>query len=270
MTDEPISEGDLVLPTLYVINTRSRVTTSELIPILEKLLKPTGKDAEILKNRKDSHFSQKVRNLVSHRKLEKLGYATYSKVGRSGAYTINENGKRILEINKDALEYLLSEDFNYEDFNYQDIKDSLVVMTKMSEQEKKAFIYNENLVITEGTKLSKNVQMYERSKKLRDIAINHYALNGHIGCCVCSFNFFAQYGERGKGYIEIHHQKPICQYEDEDGNMFIEQALQNVVPVCSNCHRMIHREKNVPMSVEELRQLVQNAQHTKISRLPKQ
>ncbi len=103
MTDKRISESDLVLPTLYVISTESQVTTSKLIPILERLLKPTGKDAEILKNRRDTHFSQKVRNLVSHRTLERLGYATYSKIGKSGAYTINENGKSFLQINKDAL-----------------------------------------------------------------------------------------------------------------------------------------------------------------------
>lgn len=263
MTDKLISEADLVLPTLYVINTESRVTTSQLIPILEKHMKPMGKDAEILKNRKDTHFSQKVRNLVSHRTLEKLGYATYSEVGGSGAYTINENGTRILEVNRDNLEFLFGDEFNYHDFNYQDIKDTLVVMTKMSEQRKKAFIYDENydenLVIIEGSKQRKNVQIYERSRKLREVAINHYRQNGHLKCCVCSFDYYTYYGERGRGFIEIHHQKPIFQYEDEDMNMFIKRALQNVVPVCSNCHRMIHRVKNAPIPVEELRRLVQQA-----------
>ncbi|TMD64428.1 MAG: hypothetical protein E6I91_11110 [Chloroflexi bacterium] len=65
---------------------------------------------------------------------------------------------------------------------------------------------------------------------------------------VCSFDFYEVYGERGRGYIEIHHQKPIFQYEEQDIGKFIENALQNVIPVCSNCHRMIHREKNAPIT----------------------
>src|SRR5258708_7267008 len=116
MTDKRIGEEELVLPTLYVINSNPGVTTSQLIPILAKLLKPTGKDAEIITNRNDTYFSQKVRNLVSHRKLANLGYATYGKVGRSGAYTLNENGKRFLAVNRDNLEYLFGDDFNYQDF----------------------------------------------------------------------------------------------------------------------------------------------------------
>jgi len=197
-----------------------------------------------------------VRNLVSHRTLQKLGYANYSRINGSGAYTITERGKEFLEINRRILEYLFSEDFNYEDFNYEDIKDSLTVMAKMSEQNRKGFLYNENLVITEGIKRRRDVQVYERSRRLREGFINHYMQNGHLKCCVCSFDFYAHYGERGKGFIEIHHQKPVFQYDDGDMNQFIDKALQNVVPVCSNCHRMIHREKNAPMPIEELKQLV--------------
>src|SRR5437667_7110475 len=98
MADDRISETDLILPALYVINREPQVTTSQLIPILEELLNPTGKDAEILKNRRDTHFSQKVRNLVSHRTLKKLGYATYSKLGKSGTYTITDRGKEVLQV----------------------------------------------------------------------------------------------------------------------------------------------------------------------------
>lgn len=43
------------------------LTTTELIELLEQRLKPTGKDSEIAIGRSDTYFSQKVRNLVSHR-----------------------------------------------------------------------------------------------------------------------------------------------------------------------------------------------------------
>ena len=130
----------------------------------------------------------------------------------------------------------------------------------------KIVIYDENLVIEEGIRKVKNIQMYERSKKLREAAINRNIINGHLECTVCSFDFYAVYGEKGRGYIEIHHQKPIFQYKDQDTTKFLEQALQNVVPVCSNCHRMIHRAKNAPMPVEVLRQVVEQIRvHSSLS-----
>ena len=60
------------------------ITTEDLIPILEGILKPRGDDLKILSGRSDTHFSQKVRNLVSHRpqstSLESRGLAIYDDV----------------------------------------------------------------------------------------------------------------------------------------------------------------------------------------------
>ena len=79
MTDKRVSETELVLPALYFINKEPGITTSRLKSLLVDLLKPTGKDAEIAKNRSDTYFEQKVRNLVSHRTLQRLGYAEYKR-----------------------------------------------------------------------------------------------------------------------------------------------------------------------------------------------
>lgn len=46
-----------------------------LIKELEKELKPTGRDSEIISGRRDTYFSQKVRNLNSHKTLERLALA---------------------------------------------------------------------------------------------------------------------------------------------------------------------------------------------------
>lgn len=91
-----ISERELVVPALRTINSRDRTTTSDLIKKLTGLLKPTGKDAELLKNRKDTKFSQKVRNLVSHRTLVNFGYATYRRIKRNGLHKITKKGQRYL------------------------------------------------------------------------------------------------------------------------------------------------------------------------------
>jgi len=72
------------------------LTTSELITRLTKRLQPTGKDAEIATNRSDTYFSQKVRNLVSHRNqstgLVACGIADYDSVSES--WTLTKTGRR--------------------------------------------------------------------------------------------------------------------------------------------------------------------------------
>ena len=63
------------------------LTTTELIDILTRLMKPTGKDAKIATGRNDTYFSQKVRNLVSHRNsasgLSARGLASYDPANES-------------------------------------------------------------------------------------------------------------------------------------------------------------------------------------------
>ncbi len=61
------SESEIVVVALGVIRQKGKVTTTELISELEKLMNPTGNDAAILNGRNDSKFSQKVRNIVSHK-----------------------------------------------------------------------------------------------------------------------------------------------------------------------------------------------------------
>jgi hypothetical protein len=64
-----ISEADLLIPTLRLLASQpnGRMTTSRLISELEILMEPTGEDAEILEGRHDTHFSQIVRNMISHK-----------------------------------------------------------------------------------------------------------------------------------------------------------------------------------------------------------
>ena len=56
--------------------------------------------------------------------------------------------------------------------------------------------------------------------------------------------FASVYGsDYGETCIEIHHKKPLFTYEDNDVSKTIAEALKNVIPVCPNCHRVIHRHK---------------------------
>ena len=64
MEEKRYSEEELIDPALFEIyRVGGTITTSDLIKSLIKVLDPQGEDAEILFGRKDTRFSQKVRNL---------------------------------------------------------------------------------------------------------------------------------------------------------------------------------------------------------------
>ena len=72
------SENDLIIHSLKIIKKYPQgIETKDLIQILRLTLDPSGEDLEILSGRSDDKFSQKVRNLKSHKTLEKKGFAKF-------------------------------------------------------------------------------------------------------------------------------------------------------------------------------------------------
>lgn len=231
MANSRITESDLVLPSLYLmtLNPRGVISTSELIQLLTKLLKPKGIDAQILSNRSDTYFSQKVRNLKSHDTLTKYGYANYS----NGTYCITAKGRELVENNRVNIQYILSSGFDY-----NDVKSSLGEV--YNSRASTIIPYEE--IIAEGNEKTVVTKSYERSRKLRNAAIEYFSRNGIITCDCCGFEFKSFYGEKyGTSCIEIHHLKPIFQYAGKNVVQTIDDALRNVLPVCPNCHRVIHK-----------------------------
>lgn len=249
-----ITEEQLILPSLYLMDSSENktITTSEMKNALISIFKPSGEDAQLAKGRSDSFFTQKVRNLKSHDTLENLGYASYHQKlsgEKSGSFSITEDGKKYLDENIDVVKYLLNNDFSSDD-----LKEALDVVSSNRQRAKKIETFDENLTINEGTQTIVRTKVYKRSSKLRAQAINYYTnIDGRIKCKVCCFDFEEFYGEHGAGFIEIHHQKPVFQFDGEDVERTITNALENVIPVCSNCHRMIHRRRDNPLSFSEMK-----------------
>ena len=240
-----ITENQLILPSLFLISLSSTkgLSTADLIPKLRDLLKPSGEDLEILAGRNDDKFSQKVRNLKAHNTFERYNFANY----KNGIVTISSKGLSYLHENMDKLKYLLVNDFQWDD-----LKEGLDIVQKSTEQKRKIEVFDETITIQEGVKKLVETKVYERSSALRKAAIEHFTQHDDILCDACKFSYNKFYGEIGKGYIEIHHIKPIFKYEDEELGKTIDDALNNVVPVCSNCHRMIHRDWRKPLQVDFL------------------
>ncbi len=104
--------------------------------------------------------------------------------------------------------------------------------------------------MSEGKKIAFYTTKYERSKLNRDLALK---IHGY-SCCICSINFKEKYGELGEGFIHIHHVKPLYSLEQE----VVIDPRQDLVPVCPNCHAMIHRRKGVILSIEEMKLIYKN------------
>lgn len=104
----------------------------------------------------------------------------------------------------------------------------------------------------EGTKTRITVNAYERDKKARRKCVKHFGVN----CYVCGFNFEKQYGEIGKGYIHVHHLKPLSEISEK----YKLNPTQDLIPVCPNCHSMLHKRKP-PYSIDELKSKIRNLKH---------
>jgi 5-methylcytosine-specific restriction protein A len=97
----------------------------------------------------------------------------------------------------------------------------------------------------EGRRILREHLHSERSARL--VAAFKRQLGNFI-CCACGFDFKKAYGDLGDRYVECHHIRPISEMRAGD-----KTRLSDLVPVCANCHRMIHR--SVPMkSISELKE----------------
>ena len=99
-------------------------------------------------------------------------------------------------------------------------------------------------------KLVQSVE-YERDPVNRRLCI---LLKG-CRCAVCGFDFEKVYGEIGRNFIEAHHIIPVS----DMGEGYRVNPAEDLIPLCSNCHSMIHRRKP-PYSPEELESVLKNRQ----------
>ncbi|MBO5523478.1 MAG: hypothetical protein J5986_07360 [Roseburia sp.] len=68
------SEEEIIPVVVELIRNNPGIRTSELISRARDIMAPTGEDLEILDNRNDDKFSQKVRNIKSHNSIKDSVY----------------------------------------------------------------------------------------------------------------------------------------------------------------------------------------------------
>ncbi|GAD78826.1 HNH endonuclease [Vibrio ezurae] len=105
----------------------------------------------------------------------------------------------------------------------------------------------ESNIYVEGTTVSVKVNRFERNLKARVACIGHHG----VTCKVCDINFNYTYGRIGTGFIHVHHVKPLSEINQE----YIVDPVNDLVPVCPNCHSMLHR-KTPPYTILELKKIM--------------
>jgi len=102
----------------------------------------------------------------------------------------------------------------------------------------------------EGRKLLRLHVVRERSAAL---VKKFKASLSSLACSVCDFDFGRAYGAIGRDYVEAHHTKPVQNLEPGE-----KVSIADLVPVCSNCHRMLHR-RCPPLEIGELKKIMAEA-----------
>lgn len=98
---------------------------------------------------------------------------------------------------------------------------------------------------SEGTEYCRTVREYERSPINRAACVEIHG----TACKICGFDFEKVYGSLGTGFIHVHHIVPVSAM----GGPTVIDPARDLIPVCPNCHAMLHR-CNPPLTPDELKQ----------------
>jgi predicted HNH restriction endonuclease len=107
----------------------------------------------------------------------------------------------------------------------------------------------------EGAVKRIQVNAFERDPRARQECLNHFGYD----CQVCSFDFEKSYGEIGRRFIHVHHRFPLSKVRKG----YKVDPEKHLVPVCPNCHEMLHK-KDPPYEVDELKEIIMTNLKSKV------
>jgi len=92
------------------------------------------------------------------------------------------------------------------------------------------------LLAKEGKQRQMTLSKRERDPRVRAVAL---AQRGQI-CEICGFDFVTTYGEFARMCVEVHHLTPLA----SSGRRGTRTTVDDLLVVCPNCHRALHRSKD--------------------------
>lgn len=182
---------------------------------------------------------QKIHNTIDVEKLEYECHIQQFKTNFAKMidYTDKNHGKVFEKI--DNLVYLWEPTKEFILNEYKKIKNFPIYHNEI--------IYPDEIEdndLYEGTKKQITVNAYERSSQARQECINEYGYK----CAICNFDFEKIYGEIGHNFIHVHHVKPLSEIDEK----YKINPIEDLRPVCPNCHAMLHKRKPA-YSIEEIK-----------------
>lgn len=98
----------------------------------------------------------------------------------------------------------------------------------------------------EGDVKQQNSVRYERNLLNRKLCLESKGYS----CMICGFEFEKVYGKLGHHFIHVHHITPVSKL----GSGYIINPMKDLIPVCPNCHAMLHRN-DPPLQPEQLKEI---------------
>lgn len=100
------------------------------------------------------------------------------------------------------------------------------------------------LGLPEGAVTRVEVNRYERDRRNRAAALAIHGFN----CIACGVRLSDIYGEVAADFIEVHHVTPVS----EMGANYRVNPARDLVPLCPNCHAIVHRSSKA-LTIGELK-----------------
>ncbi|GHV17092.1 hypothetical protein FACS189493_4080 [Spirochaetia bacterium] len=109
---------------------------------------------------------------------------------------------------------------------------------------------DETAVLAEGAKMRVTINAYERSDDARRRCIAHYGTK----CQICEVDLASIYGATLSGKIMVHHITPLAKIDAQ----YIVDPINDLIPVCPNCHFALHSKKDGVFTPDEMRIILKN------------
>ncbi len=154
------------------------------------------------------------------------------------AHDPNHNTKGLIRGNK--LEEVVWAEFADNPTALKKVVASILDVTQVATAEDAPFLPEDDLTeAVEGQLLTRMHRYRERNATIvKRKKAAYLKQHGHLCCEACGFDFHATYGERGGGFIECHHTKPVSELAAGETT-----KLADLVLLCANCHRMVHASR---------------------------
>jgi 5-methylcytosine-specific restriction enzyme A len=108
----------------------------------------------------------------------------------------------------------------------------------------------------EGSTSKITINVFERNPIAREKCILHYGCK----CSVCGIVLSEVYGEVAQGHIHVHHLKQLAEIYEE----YQVDPVNDLRPVCPNCHVIIHMRKP-PYTIDEVKKMIEKTINTSAS-----